>query len=147
MNAHLSMEELMLAALTGASPPHAAACAFCSEQLALVRELAAFEDGVQETAYEREYRLAAATGTDRSQFTLRRTWYLEGSAGLVRVLEDTEHAQLVGYLVAPDARPASVRIRFSGIENEFIPGGDGSFVIGPATIDIESMDVSIRTEP
>ncbi len=143
LQGHISLERLVTLALRGETDPHLSKCSFCREQLAFLRDL---EDEVQEDGqFEAPgvFRLAAATHTDSGSLDLRRTWYLEDDQALVRVFEDRMRHLLIGSLLVDPKLYGVVRLRFSGLDREFIPDKDGRFDIGPSGIDIEPMAVTL----
>ncbi len=91
------------------------------------------------------FRLAAQGGSEHlEELVWRQTWYLEEGQVVIRVVEDTEEALLLGYVLCNPDRLSTLRIRFSGLEQSFLPDPAGRFVIGPASIDIEPMRVQLR---
>ncbi|MBR9977906.1 MAG: hypothetical protein KFH87_07440 [Bacteroidetes bacterium] len=91
-----------------------------------------------------QYRLAAETGLGTAPlYRLRRTWYLRNSSIILRVIEDTQKQILTGFFIAERPEDQGMHIRFDGIRGEFIPDSNGVFEIGPASIDIEPMSVTL----
>ena len=157
---HLDMSELLAAARSGTWTQHLDDCSFCREQYQLAVEFLAFSPDTVQQEDERGqgaagqalpgrkgYRLAAQTAQAVSpMFRLRRTWYLDNNARILRVIEDLEEETLTGFFISEHGGKEHVHIRFDGIEQDFSPDHNGVFSIGPASIDIEPMQVSIRVE-
>jgi hypothetical protein len=76
-------------------------------------------------------------------FRLRRTWYLNNNSVVLRVIEDMQRKVLTGFLITEQFKSVQARIRFDGIDKEFIPDLNGVFEIGSANIDIEPMQVTV----
>jgi hypothetical protein len=145
---HLSLEEIIELAATGGEHPHLAACAFCREQLEAMQALENFDAQTDDEAGSADipvnvYRLAAATPATDETIRLRRAWFLENGTVVVRVMEDAGDGTLVGFVLSDPSQHADIRIRFSGLEHVFTPDASGRFVIGPSSIDIESMDANL----
>jgi hypothetical protein len=150
MNNHLSEESIFALAMTGRSDPHVLECAFCREQLRLASALEKEETPPLEKAVDRmgelfgEYKLAAATPEMASPvLRLRHTFYLERRSVILRIFENTSTGRLCGVLIIDPALLPVVRVRFTDIDGEFVPGEDGSFDICPASFDIESSEAEI----
>jgi hypothetical protein len=155
---HLSIQQLLMLACRGESPAHVAECAFCREQLDLAADYLAFSekialqrmsemavsDEVTESVESVNYRLAAQTfDLGPVMFRLRRTWYLNNNSVVLRVIEDMQRKVLTGFLITEQFKSVQARIRFDGIDKEFIPDLNGVFEIGSANIDIEPMQVTV----
>ena len=152
---HHDAQALLTMARRGESSPHLSICSFCREQYEYALELLSTLSATGDAAEARDpkgdpamrpaaYRLAAQTAEAAAPlFRLRRTWYLNNNAVILRVIEDTLRQQLTGFLIAEDERDRPQRIRFDGIEREFLPDRNGVFGIGAASIDIEPMTVTL----
>jgi hypothetical protein len=143
--AHLDAALLISIAAGKRTHPHIEGCAFCREQVEELRSLAQFEKQTSDSQQEPDtYRLAAmsmSVAEAQPELRLRHTWYLEEGDILLRVFEDRIHDQLLGYIICDTELLSRVRIRFSGIDKEYAASEDGSFSIGPSSIDIEPMHV------
>ncbi len=149
---HLSMQQLLAAALRDEPPAHISECAFCGEQYDLAVDYLRFEQSEAEgmegmsspLPSAPQYRLAAQTAEqDLPMFRLRRTWYLDGNSTILRVIEDTQRKLLTGFLITEPASTLRRIVRFDGIERSFSPDKNGVFEIGSANIDIEPMNVVV----
>jgi hypothetical protein len=145
---HLSDIALVVLAASRKTHPHLSECAYCREQYEALVAMEELEEAEAEIAENPEaaagrYRLAAQSGMEADVGLLpRQTWYLDQGRVLLRVFE--EHAErLIGYVICAPERLPGMRIRFSGIEESFVPGPDGSFVIGEAELPIEPMTVTL----
>jgi hypothetical protein len=156
--AHLTIQQLLMLACRGERPAHVDECAFCREQLDLAADYLAFTEKIArqymiEMAASDEdlehvesvnYRLAAQTlDLGPVMFRLRRTWYLNNNSVVLRVIEDIQRKVLTGFLISEQLRSVQARIRFDGIDRDFIPDLNGVFEIGSANIDIEPMNVTV----
>lgn len=153
---HHDLKTLLLLARCGEPSAHMDRCSFCAEQYDLARDfLASAAEMMQDDpetgdprfmGYAQEqYRLAAQTaGSLIPQYRLRRTWYLNNNAVILRVIEDTQRQQLTGFFIAAESEDQKMHIRFDGIDREFIPDINGVFEIGLSSIDIEPMSVTLH---
>lgn len=146
---HLTDIALLVLVASGQTHPHLDECAFCREQYeALIQMDRAARDTTPAVpdgnAPHGSFRLAAQAAVDlpREHVVLRHTWYLAGGQVILRVLEERDGC-LVGYVICEPERLATIRIRFSGIDTVFVPGVDGSFVIGNTAVD--AMTVTLET--
>ncbi|MBE0643239.1 MAG: hypothetical protein IH600_04100 [Bacteroidetes bacterium] len=154
---HHDLKTLLFFARNGQPSAHLDRCAFCREQFELAVDFLAsapeiFQDGEVEAGTEEfsyrstHYRLAAqSTTASAPQYRLRRTWYLNNNAVILRVIEDTQRQQLTGFFIAERSEDQHIRIRFDGIDREFVPDANGVFEIGTSSIDIEPMKVILLT--
>jgi len=147
---HIPELRLIQLARSGEDHPHLVECAFCREQYEALRTILLGApvrfDGSQPSK-DQPFRLAAQTGqTAREAQRWRQTWYLEDGALVIRVLEDVDTDQLVGFCISDPRRYPRLRIRFSDIPDSFSPDAQGRFIIGPATIEIEPMRVYIEEQ-
>lgn len=152
---HHDITALMAMARRRDPSAHLDHCAFCREQYAYALELLDILDGNGLESFDREgldgvgpraasYRLAAQTGEAVAPlFRLRRTWYLQNNAVILRVIEDTVRQRLTGYLISEPDPEHRLRVRFDGLKTEFQPDRNGVFDIGAASIDIEPMNVTL----
>ncbi len=153
---HHDLKTLLHLARCGEPSVHMGACSFCREQYDLARDFLASAaemmpadldtSGSRRAAYSQvPYRLAAQTSTSMiPQYRLRRTWYLNNNAVILRVIEDTQRQILTGFFIAAQSEDQKLRIRFDGIDREFIPDTNGVFEIGLSSIDIEPMNVTLH---
>lgn len=149
---HLTDIALIVLATGRKTHPHLESCTYCREQydaLLEMEELRYSEKDIPgniaaEPSQTNGFRLAAQSdvGTD-SDLVLRQTWYLDEGRVLLRVFEEEANV-LVGYVLCAPERLPSLRFRFSGIDNVFIPSKNGSFVIGDPDIPIEPMAVTFE---
>ncbi len=150
---HHDLKTLLSIARRGQPSAHMDACSFCREQYELALDFLSSAGEVMETpgiedAGHRSvpYRLAAqTTASALPQYRLRRTWYLNNNAAILRVIEDTLEQQLTGFFIAERSEDQKIRIRFDGIDREFVPDSNGVFEIGTSSIDIEPMKVILLT--
>lgn len=151
---HLTIQQLLTHARRGETPAHTAACAFCREQLALAQEYLAIATvdeitsvrGGDDFQQDAGYRLAAQTlDFGPVMFRLRRTWYIDNNSVILRVIEDMQRKVLTGFFISENLRAVQTRIRFDGIDREFMPDLNGVFEIGSANIDIEPMNVTVTS--
>lgn len=152
---HHDITALMSMARLRAPSAHLDYCAFCREQYGYALELLDVLDGSDQEAFDRagieevglrvaSYKLAAQTGESAAPlFRLRRTWYLQNNAVILRVIEDTVRQRLTGYLISEPDPERNLRVRFDGLKAEFEPDQNGVFDIGAASIDIEPMNVTL----
>ncbi len=149
---HHDLKTLLSLARRGEPSAHMHACSFCREQFALAMDfLSSAGEMMQESdavpsegsGYRQTaYRLAAQSSAAAvPQYRLRRTWYLNNNAAILRVIEDTLEQQLTGFFIAERSEDQHIRIRFDGIDREFVPDSNGVFEIGTSSIDIEPMKV------
>lgn len=153
--AHHDLTSLLSMARYGKPSLHMDSCSFCREQydlaldfLSSTPEMFRSSDDAAEPDERGHrsapYRLAAQTvNAVVPQYRLRRTWYLNNNAAILRVIEDTQRQSLTGFFIAEHLGDHDVRIRFDGIEQEFVPDVNGVFEIGIAGIDIEPMKVTL----
>lgn len=144
--AHIPEPELVQIARDGGNHPHCDDCACCREQLAQIRQM--LEDVAPpqsaEGAQAKPFRLAAQGAAPAVEETRwRQTWYLEDGGVVLRVVENHREDLLVGYLLCDSGRLPGLRVRFSGIDEDFLPDAEGRFVIGPSSIEIEPMSVRL----
>lgn len=145
---HLSELRLVQIARSGEDDQHLHECVFCREQYDALREMllgAPHEGERDEGSDEQSFRLAAQsdTETDNEQ-RWRQTWYLEDGALVIRVIEDTRTQHLTGYCIGDPERYPALRIRFSGLQDVFVPDAQGRFDIGSSSIEIEPMRIEIE---
>lgn len=153
--AHHDLTKLLTMARLGQPSEHMESCCFCTEQYELARDFltsaldilhSSESEGSQEDLrlHSMPYRLAAQTvNVSVPQYRLRRTWYLDNNAAILRVIEDTQRKSLIGFFIADRHGEHDIRIRFDGIEQDFTPDDNGVFEIGMAAIDIEPMKVTL----
>ncbi|MBN1446916.1 MAG: hypothetical protein JXA28_03210 [Bacteroidetes bacterium] len=145
---HLPELRLIQLARSGEDHPHLAECAFCREQYEALREMllgAPAERGESIPHDDRSFRLAAASEPMTTEVQRwRQTWYLEDGALVLRVLEDRDVQQLIGFCIGDPHRYAHLKIHFSGIARSFTPDAQGRFEIGPSSLEIEPMRVHIE---
>jgi hypothetical protein len=154
MDTHLEMAEILRLAMRGEYNTHFVDCAFCREQYEDALEFEQYQSEENVTTWDgdrqgngspQRYRLAAQDSEESPDKThLRRTWYLESGDVILRVMEDTEQEKLYGHLILDPDRYASVVIRFSGIEQDFLPDSSGLFEIGSSSLAVERMDVTMN---
>jgi hypothetical protein len=151
---HLTIQQILFIARRGEESEHASECAFCQEQLELACDFLSFSHAdesmlgvcAEEIPVNSGYRLAAQSLEPGSaMFRLRRTWYLQNNSIVLRVIEDLQKNILTGFFISEMGEMAHVRIRFDGIDREYVPDLNGVFEIGSASIDIEPMNVSVIT--
>lgn len=153
---HLDMKELLTLARRGGHSDHLDTCVFCSEQHQLAVEFVQFapdrvhgegtdHDSIASGENGRQrYRLAAQSAPmDTPIFRLRRTWYFENNATILRVIEDVPRKMLTGFIISERGAQDIPKIRFDGIDREFLPDVNGVFDIGDAGINIEPMTVTL----
>ena len=153
---HLEMKSILALAMRGESASHLDVCSFCREQYQLAVEFLSFspdairqeeETGIAITQLApASWRLAAQSNDISAPlFRLRRTWYFNTDGSILRVIEDTQRQILTGFFISERRPSKDLRIRFDGIDSDFIPDINGVFEIGAATINIEPMQVIVRT--
>lgn len=143
---HLTTQEILHAARMQSRLPHMDECAFCSEHYSLAIGFLQFDppahargDDLQNGILE--YRLAAQTDEVGTQlFRLRRTWYLDQDASIIRVVEDIQRKTLTGFLITEE-HPSTILVRFEEMGKEFSPDDQGMFEIGPSQTQVETMHV------
>jgi hypothetical protein len=151
---HHDLNTLLFLARRASPSAHMDDCCFCREQYELAIDFLSVAAGTGEDRAESaergypnpglQYRLAAQTGELMiPQFRLRRTWYLKNNAVILRVIEDTQQQRLTGFFIAEREEDRQLRIRFDGIDGDFMPDSNGVFEIGAASIDIEPMNVTL----
>ena len=144
---HLTLERIIDLVLQDGHDTHFDVCAFCREQFEFVRTTMLHEEGDLPIGIEMDtaaYRLAAQSSiSDRTGFRHRRTWYLFDNTAVLRVLEDEARNLLIGYFLTEEYAPGSFAFGFEGLANEFRPDADGTFIIGPASLSIEIMTLSV----
>jgi hypothetical protein len=154
---HPDMKELLTLARRGERIPHLEACSFCMEQYQLAVEFLQFspdtvheergwiqEEGATLPYERRAYRLAAqSTDTMPPMFRLRRTWYFDNNSKILRVIEDIQRGVLTGFFITEREAKGDIRLRFDGIDKDFLPDHNGVFEIGSANINIEPMQVTL----
>jgi hypothetical protein len=147
---HLTDAELMELAARRVRHQHLEHCAFCAEQYETVlemRDIARREEEPQRTGAGTPFRLAAQTDEGLvAELSLRQTWYLEDGESLLRVFEHVTREELHGFLLCDPGRLGRICVRFSGIDADFTPASDGSFLIGASGIAIEPMSVTLIEE-
>ena len=146
---HLTDIAIIVLAASGQRHPHFDECAWCREQYDALRDIDETERaGASPLSDAAEppgaFRLAAQATMDETgeRVALRHTWYLEGGRVILRVLEEHD-GRLVGYVVCPPERLATIRIRFSGLDTVFVPDEEGSFVIHETGVAIDAMTVTL----
>ncbi len=153
--AHHDLTALLTLARQEKPSVHMESCSFCMEQYDLAVDFLTaapemLQSGEREEATDdvrhkaMPYRLAAQTAnTAIPQYRLRRTWYLDNNAAILRVIEDTVRKSLTGFFIGDHLGAPDIRIRFDGLEQEFVPDINGVFEIGVSEIDIEPMKVTL----
>lgn len=146
---HLSDMALVVLAASRKSHPHLDSCSYCREQYQALIEMEEFEADAKTNATDARsgdsrYRLAAQSGAEmEAGLVLRQTWYLDEGRVLLRIFEE-DGTRLIGYLICAPERLPNMRVRFSGLDESFVPAADGSFVIGSAALPVEPMAVTLE---
>lgn len=140
---------LVVLAASRKSHPHLDSCSYCREQYRALIEMEEFEAEAEDNTSDEgsevsRYRLAAQSGVEMGVgLVLRQTWYLDEGRVLLRVFEE-DSTRLIGYIICAPERLANLRVRFSGIDESFVPASDGSFVIGSVSLPVEPMAVMLE---
>ncbi len=151
---HLDMKSILTLAMRGETASHLDVCSFCREQYQLAVDFLSFSPDAVQREEETEsagaklapaaWRLAAQSAeTAEPIFRLRRTWYFNSDGSILRVIEDTQRQMLTGFFISEQRPSEELRIRFDGIDREFVPDPNGVFEIGAASINIEPMQVTV----
>ncbi|MCB2206130.1 hypothetical protein KQI65_15415 [bacterium] len=153
---HLDMKDILTLARRGERTSHLDACSFCREHYQMAVDYLAFspdmvrgeDQSINDTGHQsmygaQTYRLAAQTvETASPMFRLRRTWYFDNNARILRVIEDIPRGILTGFFIG-EREDRALGIRFDGLDEEYHPDQNGVFEIGSANINIEPMKVTL----